>query len=530
MGYWNKKYEPPEFEDEQSGPVSGIAQSDDIDTPDDDVAAAENEMPHDAAGAVANGTSNGLANGAARDGAESTQGESVQPYRPVESGAVEPAQDERAVAQENTTSTAASPDEHQIQPEQPDPASQHDLNTEQADQASHAEPAPGIEAREQAVSASEDEAGAPAPDLTDLAEPTLAAPAAAPEESGAPDEDGPDQPKPMTAREYWGLPPRQSPVDEQGNLTEGAHSRPAAEDVGGQAEGLADAAVPAALPEAVKRVERVGADFFPAEHVDRKRKKLKGGLVEDRQTPTVVVDDVTIEFPVGPYAQRGSLKSAMFSLFGHREKTKIPGAIAALRSLSFRIDHGERVALVGHNGSGKSTLLRALAGVFPVPLGNIEVVGQIGTLLDFGTGFEGESTGRENILYRGMAMGISPAKIKEVEDEIIEFSALGDFIDMPMRTYSAGMFVRLGFAVSTQFSPDVLLIDEVFGAGDAAFQARAFTRMMDVVNSAGIMVLATHDFNLVEQLCSRVIWIEKGRIVADGKPSEIIPDVRAHLA
>ncbi|RIJ33137.1 ABC transporter ATP-binding protein [Henriciella mobilis] len=204
--------------------------------------------------------------------------------------------------------------------------------------------------------------------------------------------------------------------------------------------------------------------------------------------------------------------------------------MAALRSLSFRIDHGERVALVGHNGSGKSTLLRALAGVFPVPLGNIEVVGQIGTLLDFGTGFEGESTGRENILYRGMAMGISPAKIKEVEDEIIEFSALGDFIDMPMRTYSAGMFVRLGFAVSTQFSPDVLLIDEVFGAGDAAFQARAFTRMMDVVNSAGIMVLATHDFNLVEQLCSRVIWIEKGRIVADGKPSEIIPDVRAHLA
>jgi lipopolysaccharide transport system ATP-binding protein len=187
------------------------------------------------------------------------------------------------------------------------------------------------------------------------------------------------------------------------------------------------------------------------------------------------------------------------------------------------ISHGERVGIIGRNGSGKSTLLRTLAGVYPIKCGTTRVLGRIGTLLDIGLGFESESTGRENIYYRGMAMGFSRKKLSKVEKEIIDFAGLGHFIDLPMRTYSAGMYVRLGFAISTQFAPDVLLIDEIFGAGDAAFSEKAVKRMMDIVKRAGIVVLVTHDLSLVERLCTRVIWLDQGCVRRDGPPSVVIP-------
>lgn len=158
------------------------------------------------------------------------------------------------------------------------------------------------------------------------------------------------------------------------------------------------------------------------------------------------------------------------------------------------------------------------------------MVGQIGTLLDIGLGFEAESTGRENIYYRGMAMGYSRKEIAKAEAEIVEFASLGTFIDLPMRTYSSGMYVRLGFAVSTHFRPDVLLIDEVFGAGDASFADRALVRMQAIVNSAGIVVLATHDMPLVERLCTRVIWLNAGVVVRDGHPSVVVPQFLHYMA
>jgi lipopolysaccharide transport system ATP-binding protein len=250
-------------------------------------------------------------------------------------------------------------------------------------------------------------------------------------------------------------------------------------------------------------------------------------VVPDPRQLAIQVENATLHYPIGPLI-KGSLKTAIFGMFGHRDKTPKPVFVDAVRNLNFNIAHGERVGLIGRNGSGKSTLLRALGGIYPLKSGDVRVEGQIGTLLDISLGFEVEATGRENIYYRGMAMGFSRSKIRAAEREIVEFAALGDFIDLPMRTYSAGMFVRLGFAVSTQFSPDILLIDEVFGAGDASFAQRAVKRMLNIVQKAGIVVLATHDMKLVEQVCTRVIWMDGGDIVRDGPPSVVIPQYLHH--
>lgn len=237
----------------------------------------------------------------------------------------------------------------------------------------------------------------------------------------------------------------------------------------------------------------------------------------------IEVAEAVLSYPLFGHSRK-SLKGAAMSILGHRENNPAPKFITALQRVSFRIDAGERVAIIGHNGSGKSSLLRALAGIYALESGSIGVVGRIGTLLDIGLGFELEATGRENIYYRGMTMGYSRQQLRVVEDEIIAFADLGLFIDMPVRTYSTGMFVRLGFAVSTQFTPDILLVDEVFGAGDGNFAQRALARMEAIIERAGIFVMATHDVALIERTCSRVIWLSKGQIVQDGPMAAVLRD------
>lgn len=255
-----------------------------------------------------------------------------------------------------------------------------------------------------------------------------------------------------------------------------------------------------------------------------------GNALVGRRAPLAIqVKDCVLRYPIGAHV-RGSLKSAVMGLFGHRERAPTAEYVDALRGINIGIQQGERVALIGHNGSGKSTLLRAMAGVYPLASGDIRVSGRIGTLLELGVGFEDEATGRENIYYRGMAMGYSRRLLAKHEREIVEFCGLGDFIDLPVRTYSAGMYVRLAFAISTQFSPEVLLVDEVFGAGDAVFHDRAVQRMMRIVNDAGIFVIATHDISLVSRVCSRAIWLSQGRIVADGPVESVIPEFTARMS
>jgi len=239
------------------------------------------------------------------------------------------------------------------------------------------------------------------------------------------------------------------------------------------------------------------------------------------RSASIDVRNATLQYPLGAYI-RGSLKANLMGLLGRKEKRIETPFIDALKGVSLSVHEGERVGIVGGNGSGKSSFLRALAGVYPLATGSIQIVGQIGTLLDIGLGFEVEATGRENIYYRGMTMGYSRLEIAEVEEHIVRFADLGSFIDLPMLTYSSGMYVRLGFAVSTQFTPDVLLIDEVFGAGDAAFSEKAVQRMLNMFDAAGIVMLATHDLPLVERLCTRAIWINRGNLVCDGPPAEVL--------
>lgn len=269
-------------------------------------------------------------------------------------------------------------------------------------------------------------------------------------------------------------------------------------------------------------------------NVDRGRPATSPGVQNvhplESRTPLIEVHEATLQYPIGPYV-RGSLKAGALRLLGFRgEAVPPPEYVEAIKSLDLTASYGERIGVIGQNGSGKSTLLRLLAGVYPLKRGSIQVRGTVGTLLDIGLGFEPESTGRENIYYRGMSMGYSRKELRAVEDEIIEFADLGQFIDLPMRTYSAGMYVRLGFAISTQFSPDILLIDEVFGAGDAAFAARAMDRMLSIVRSAGVMILATHDLHLVREICSRVIWFNHGVAVADGDPGSVIQQYQQFTA
>ncbi len=235
----------------------------------------------------------------------------------------------------------------------------------------------------------------------------------------------------------------------------------------------------------------------------------------------IEVNDLVLRYPVGA-ARRGSVKSGLLGFFGHRDASAQIEYITAISGVSFKVEFGERVGIIGRNGSGKSSLLRVLAGVFPVEGGSVRVFGEIGTLLDIGLGFETESTGRENIYNRGFAMGRSRKELQAAEAEIVAQADLGEFIDLPMRTYSSGMFVRLGFAISTQFTPQVLLVDEVFGAGDAVFAKRAKARMRHLTANTGILLLVSHDFAAILDTCTRVIWMDRGQIIADGDPQEIV--------
>jgi ABC-type polysaccharide/polyol phosphate transport system ATPase subunit len=194
----------------------------------------------------------------------------------------------------------------------------------------------------------------------------------------------------------------------------------------------------------------------------------------------------------------------------------------ALRDVSFQLAPGESLAVIGPNGAGKSTLLMALAGIITPSEGVIDVNGQVSTLLTLGAGFDPELTGRENVLLAGAFLGIAPREMRERLEPIIEFADIGEFIDGPLKTYSAGMRARLGFAIATSVDPDILLIDEVLATGDEAFREKSKARVLELTRRAKAIVLVTHDMNWVTEFCNRAMLIEHGRVIADGAPAEIV--------
>jgi len=196
--------------------------------------------------------------------------------------------------------------------------------------------------------------------------------------------------------------------------------------------------------------------------------------------------------------------------------------VKALNDITISFKHGERIGLIGHNGSGKSTLLRLLAKIYEPSRGDILIDGKISPMLDFFAGVEAEFTGYDNIYTRGLILGLSRKEIKNKIDEIAEFTGLGDYLSMPIRTYSSGMKIRLAFAISTSIEPEILLIDEIFGAGDADFMARARQKMVSLLDQSSIVVMATHSDELIKEFCNKALLLENGQIKYFGAVDEAL--------
>jgi lipopolysaccharide transport system ATP-binding protein len=230
----------------------------------------------------------------------------------------------------------------------------------------------------------------------------------------------------------------------------------------------------------------------------------------------ITLQNVSVDFPVfGSHA--GSLKRVLVASVTGGAISKETGVtmIHAIDDMTIELRSGDRLGITGHNGAGKSTLLRTMAGVYPPTKGRYRCEGRISSLIEPTLGIEPEFTGYENIALRGVIMGVAPREMEAITPAIAEFSELGEFLDMPVRTYSTGMLMRLAFSIATTVQSDILLMDEWLSVGDTEFQSKAADRMQEVVENAGILVLASHSMALIERECNRVIELQHGKVVRD---------------
>ncbi|WP_444665055.1 ABC transporter ATP-binding protein [Cellulomonas sp. CW35] len=267
-------------------------------------------------------------------------------------------------------------------------------------------------------------------------------------------------------------------------------------------------------PKAKKPAAKKPAAKKPAATVEpRIERKYQ---VDTSVPPAVSVQDVSITYRT-TFEKVPTLKSAIVR-FGRGERAV--REVEAIQNMSFDVPVGTALGILGANGAGKSTLMRALAGVLPPTSGRIEVRGKISSLLSLGVGFNSALTGRENVVLGGLAQGLTREQVAERADEIADFAEIGEFMDMPMRTYSSGMSQRLAFAVSVHMEPDILLIDEALSAGDAKFKNKAAAKMDELMSSARAMFLVSHSLGSIRQLCNDAIWIHKGKLMMRGTPEE----------
>jgi ABC-type polysaccharide/polyol phosphate transport system ATPase subunit len=246
-------------------------------------------------------------------------------------------------------------------------------------------------------------------------------------------------------------------------------------------------------------------------------------------TTYIQLDRVSVKFRIY-HNPSPSLKDTFVNWFTGNKKLNDFRDFFALHDLTLRINPGDKVGIVGMNGAGKSTLLKTISGIYKPHQGRISIGGRITPLMELGAGFDPEQTGRKNIYLNGALLGFSPDEMKEKEREITEFSELGDFLDLPVKYYSSGMYGRLAFSIATMTVPEILMIDEVFATGDGHFVEKSTQRIQEMVDKSSILIVVSHNIGQIQRLCNRVIFMDHGNIIADGDPETVIKQYQQNLA
>jgi ABC-type polysaccharide/polyol phosphate transport system ATPase subunit len=236
--------------------------------------------------------------------------------------------------------------------------------------------------------------------------------------------------------------------------------------------------------------------------------------------------DVSVRYPVFTPRTRG-LKNVLLSRLGGTMRVHDNTVVVeALRGLTLELVDGDRLAIVGHNGAGKTTLLRVIAGIYEPQQGTVEVEGRVSSFVDITLGMDAEATGWDNIVLRGVFMGLTFAEARALAPSIAEFSELGEYLDMPVRTYSTGMYMRLAFAITTSVQPEIIIMDEMIGAGDARFLDKATERLDALLGRTRVVVLASHAEAILARFCNKALWLEKGEARAFGPVEEVLASYR----
>jgi ABC-2 type transport system ATP-binding protein len=236
----------------------------------------------------------------------------------------------------------------------------------------------------------------------------------------------------------------------------------------------------------------------------------------------ITTKDACVDFPIFDAKSRSLKKTVVGLVGGNVDSSRKVPVIEALRNITVTLEHGARVGLVGHNGAGKSTLLRLLSGIYEPTRGMAEIRGRVAPVFDLGVGMDPEISGLENIMIRGLFLGMSRKQMQDRVDDIADFTELGDFLHMPLRTYSTGMRVRLALGVVTSIDPEILLLDEGIGAVDAAFLEKSKQRLISLVERSGLLVFASHSDEFLRELCDTAIWMEHGEIKRQGEIREVL--------
>lgn len=246
-------------------------------------------------------------------------------------------------------------------------------------------------------------------------------------------------------------------------------------------------------------------------------------LPDPQQTGLAVrIENLSITYRTS-FERKPTLRTALVR-FGRGQRAV--REVKALTNLTLTVPEGTSMGIIGANGAGKSTLMRAVAGILPPTEGSVEVWGKASTLLALGVGFNKSLSGRENIILGGLAAGLSRKEVEARADQVAEWTEIGDFIDMPMQTYSSGMSARVAFSVAVHMKPDILMVDEALSTGDARFRAKATDKMAELRSSARAMFLVSHGLNSIKEMCTDAIWLDKGKLMMQGKPDEVVEEYK----